>query len=109
MFGPNSLRNLPFQDRRDDEVRRVLSDGVKHYRFADSERRVDNMSALGQFDQKPLTEAIMRCGEKKYFHQSLPLNRSMWKRRVTHHAENTGRSGSPERGAIRRERQLRPH
>src|SRR6478736_4842077 len=71
VFRPNGLGNLSFQHRRDDEVRRVLPDGVKHRRFADGERDVDNMSELGQFDKKSLAETVMRCGEKKYFHPSL--------------------------------------
>jgi hypothetical protein len=60
VFGPNGLGNLSFQHRRDDEIRRVLPDGVKHRRFADGERDVDNMSELGQFDKKSLAETVMR-------------------------------------------------
>src|SRR6476661_3024163 len=71
VFRPNGLGNLSFQHRRNDEVRRVLPDGIKHRRFADGERDVDNMSELRQFDKKSLAETVMRCGEKKYFHPSL--------------------------------------
>src|SRR6476469_549003 len=71
VFGPNGLGNLSFQHRRDDEVRRVLPNGVKHRRIADGERDVDNMSELGQFDKKSLAETVMRCGEKKYLHRLL--------------------------------------
>ena len=69
VFGPNGFGNLLFQHRRDDEVWRVLPDGVKHRGFADGERDVDNMSELGQFDEEPLAETVMRRGEKKYFHR----------------------------------------
>src|SRR4029077_18637613 len=71
VFEPNGLGNLSFQHRREDEVRRVLPDGVKHRRFADGERDVDNMSEISQFDRQSLAETVMRCGEKKYFHRSL--------------------------------------
>src|SRR6201999_4211951 len=69
--GPNDFRDLSFQYGRDDEVRRVLPDGVKHRRIADGERDVDNMSALSQFDRESLTKTVMRGGQKKYLHRSL--------------------------------------
>jgi len=54
----------------------VLPDDVKHCRFAVRDRDVYNMSELGQFDKKSLTEAVMCCREKENFHSALPWNRS---------------------------------
>ena len=63
VFGPNCIGNLLFQHRRDDEVRRVAPDDVKHCRIAVGDRDVDNVSELGQLNKESLAKAVMRSCE----------------------------------------------